>query len=95
MDNIAAMEEEHGVDVRTHIGFSDRAGVLVVFMEAFEEDSYPEEGPLCAYRTEWPNAQVISFTALLMQAAIKLERLVSDSRMDGFMENSTPVRYRG
>lgn len=76
-------EMSHDVAWRTIIVPDDRLGVLNIRLEAFEVGIPGAfEKPLCSYQTSWPNVQVMSFTSCLFNAAVRLTRLVEDSRRD-------------
>jgi hypothetical protein len=79
-------ELAHDVGWRTTITPDDRRSVLTIRLEAWEVgDPYSSGVPLAAFETSWPNAQVYSLTACLFNAAVKLTRLVEDSKRDRFM----------
>lgn len=76
-------ELAHDVVWSTVIQPNDTRSVLDITLRAYEVGRIGEpEQPLCTYRTSWPNAQVYSFTACLFNAAVKLTRLVEDSKAD-------------
>jgi len=76
-------EAAHDVAWKTVIQPDNQRSVLRIRLEAYEvADPGVVEKPLAAYETTWPNAQVYSFTACLFNTAVKLTRLVEDSRRD-------------
>lgn len=78
-------ELAHDVAWRTVIQPDDQRSVLTIRLEAYEVGRIGErEVPLAVYATSWPNAQVYSFTACLFNAAVKLTRLVEDTRADAW-----------
>ena len=75
-------EREHNVVVRTTIRLRSSPCVLELRSEAFAKE-YPEtQAPICCYEASWPNVQVVSWPAFLYQSAVKLDRLVEESRID-------------
>lgn len=78
-------EAAHDVAWRVLITPDDRRSVINIRLEAHEVGAPGEETkPLAAYVTSWPNAQVYSFTACLFNSAVKLTRLLEDTRVDLF-----------
>ena len=87
------LEREQAVEVRSYITLADTGSRLQVILEAYEPfEAGPGVPPMCRYVTEWPNANVRSFTAELYHAAVMICRLVEDSRRDLFMAASTLQR---
>lgn len=83
------VEREYDVVVTTAISLRRSPCVLLVRLEAKEARAKSADKALCAYEVEWPNAGTYGWPATLFQAYTKLERLVSDSRLDeGFMATS-------
>jgi hypothetical protein len=77
--NRKALEHEFNVVAYTTVGMCDRLGVLAVRTEVRKKGEALSKAPLCSYAGEWPNAQVIGWTAFLLQHFSKLYLLVQDS----------------
>jgi hypothetical protein len=77
------VEAAYEVSIVTSIVTAVRPDRVVIRMEAYLND-VPREGrkPLCAIQSDWPNANVMSFSACLFKTAVGLTRLVQDSCAD-------------
>lgn len=81
--NKANCEQEHDVVINTHICPARRPDRIVIRHEAYGAlPSDSSDKPLCAYELDWPNAQVMSFSAALYRSVVTMERLVDDSRAE-------------
>lgn len=81
-ESVEALGKDLGVRVVTLISAGAVKGQLMVRLDAHEDEEEEPERPLCSYVGYWPNSGTAGFTAFLFQAAVKLERLVTDSRGD-------------
>jgi len=75
-------QSNYGVAWKIDLGLEEGRSVIYLRMTAYEIGSIGEDVQLAKYETSWPNAQVQTFPACLFQAAVRLTRLVEDSRRD-------------
>lgn len=72
----------HNVHIELELGLDEVRSVILITAIAYEVAEMGQQVVLAKYATTWPNAQVQTFTACLFQAAVRLTRLVEDSRRD-------------
>ena len=75
-------QASHDCVWKVELGIEETRSVVLIRIVAYEVDADGAQRQFAAYETTWPNAQVQTFTACLFQAAVRLTRLVEDSRRD-------------
>jgi hypothetical protein len=84
------MEAEHEVLVSTMLGLNGRVGVIDFVFSAYDSEAGPHSKPLASYRTEWPNATTMSFSATVFSAMVHLHTIVAGSRLSEMMAAANP-----
>lgn len=87
-------EKAHDVAWKVSIGLDEQRSVLNIRLEARQIAPNGLDEQLSAYSTQWPNAQVQTFPACLFQAAVRLTRLVEDSRRDEWLTSTKRLAAR-
>lgn len=88
------LEATWEVQVTTTVTTAARPDRVVVRMEALDlRAPYEGQKPLCSVTVDWPNENIISFSACLYRASVSLTRLVSDCRND--LWKATLVNQKG
>lgn len=75
-------QSAHDVAIKLELGLDAVRSVILISAVAYEVAPLGQQVVLAKYTCSWPNAHVQTFTACLFQAAVKLNRLVEDSRRD-------------
>lgn len=85
-DTIQYLEDDLCCDVGTVVNLSAGRGRIGVRLEAYDAPVRVGQGPLASYETAWPGPKAESWPACLYSAAMKLVRLVEDSRRPALEE---------
>jgi hypothetical protein len=75
-------EQAHDVAWGVSLRMDNERSVINISMSAWEVGPDLVDRRLAYYETSWPNANVQTFPCCLFQAAVRLTRLVEDSRRD-------------
>lgn len=77
----------HDCAWKVELGIEETRSVVVIRIVAYEVAADGAQKQFAAYETVWPNGQVQTFPACLFQAAVRLTRLVEDSRRDDALQS--------